>query len=66
MGYIDERQRLLRRPGLGCLPGLGELTPKAVDHPPVQKLVEAGDVEIEGQDQKQQGGGSGGGKISGG
>ena len=24
----------------------GEISPKAVDHPPVQKLIEAGDVEI--------------------
>ena len=30
----------------------GEISPKAVDHPPVQKLVEAGEVEISGTQQK--------------
>jgi len=30
----------------------GEISPKAVDRPPVQKLIEAGDVEIFGPEQK--------------
>ncbi len=30
----------------------GEISPKAVDHPPVQKLIEAGEVEISGTQQK--------------
>ena len=28
----------------------GEISPQAVDHPPVQKLIEAGEVEIFGSD----------------
>ena len=36
----------------------GEISPKAIDHPPVQKLVEAGEVEVSafGQDSKGAGG----------
>ncbi len=30
----------------------GEISPKAVDHPPVQKLIEAGEAEIVGLEQK--------------
>ncbi len=38
----------------------GEISPKAVDHPPVQKLIEAGKVEIFGSGQKsRRAGGSG-------
>ncbi len=37
----------------------GEISPKAVDHPPVQKLIEAGEVEI--LDAKQKPGRAGGG-----
>ncbi len=38
----------------------GEISPKAVDHPPVQKLIEAGKVEIFGSEQKsRRAGGSG-------
>jgi len=52
----------------------GEISPKAVDHPPVRKLIEAGDVEIAGPGQKPRpsvGGSTGtrsstGGKIRGG
>ena len=38
----------------------GEISPKAIDHPPVQKLVEAGEVEILGTENKPRGGGGGG------
>ena len=38
----------------------GEISPKAIDHPPVQKLSEAGEVEISGSDQKPRGAGDGG------
>ena len=38
----------------------GEISPKAVDHPPVRKLVEAGEVEIFGPEQKPRRGGGGG------
>ena len=38
----------------------GEISPKAVDHPPVQKLIEAGDVEIFGPEQKPRRAGGGG------
>jgi len=31
---------------------VGEIAPKAVDHPPVQKLIEAGEVEVSGPEQK--------------
>lgn len=46
----------------------GEISPKAVDHPPVQKLVEAGEVEIFGSEQKPKraGGGIGSPSTSGG
>ena len=46
----------------------GEISPKAVDHPPVQKLVEAGEVEITGTQQKAKhaGGGKPGAPSSGG
>ena len=30
----------------------GEISPKAIDHPPVQKLIEAGKVEIFDSEQK--------------
>ncbi len=30
----------------------GEISPKAVDHPPLKKLIEAGEVEIFGPEQK--------------
>ncbi len=30
----------------------GEISPKAVDHPPLQKLIEAGEAEIVGPEQK--------------
>ena len=46
-----------------------EISAKAIDHPQVQKLVEAGDVEIEGQTQKPahaKSAGKGGGRSSGG
>ena len=38
----------------------GEIGAKAVDHPPVQKLVEAGDIEIDGAGPKQRHSDSGG------
>ena len=38
----------------------GEISPKAVDHPPVQKLIKAGDVEIFGPEQKPRRSGGGG------
>ena len=38
-----------------------QIIPKAVDFPPVQKLVESGDVEITGQDKKTPHGSGGGG-----
>ncbi len=38
----------------------GEISPKAVDHPPLQKLIEAGEVEIFGPQQKPRRGGGGG------
>ena len=38
----------------------GEISPKAVDHPPVQKLIEAGDVEIFNSEQKPRHTGAGG------
>ena len=41
----------------------GEISPKAIDHPPVQKLIEAGEVEIFGSEQKPRHG-AGGGKGS--
>ncbi len=47
----------------------GEISPKAVDHPPVQKLIKAGDVEIFGPEQKPRragGGGKGSPRSSGG
>jgi len=37
-----------------------EISPKAVDHPPVQKLIEAGEVEILGSEQKSRHAGAGG------
>lgn len=36
----------------------GEIAPRAIDHPPVQKLIEAGQVEVDTSDQKQRGSGS--------
>jgi len=52
----------------------GEISPKAIDHPPVQKLIEAGEVEIFGpehESRRADGGSKGsrfssGGKSSGG
>ena len=38
----------------------GEISPKAVDHPSVQKLIEAGEVEIEMSRQSSRHGGAGG------
>ena len=38
----------------------GEIASKAVDHPAVQKLIEAGDVEILDSQQKSRHGGNGG------
>ena len=38
----------------------GEISVKAIDHPPVQKLIETGDVEIVGPTQKPRRGGGGG------
>ncbi|MDH3628614.1 MAG: hypothetical protein OEV00_16375 [Acidobacteriota bacterium] len=38
----------------------GEIGAKAIDHPAVQKLVEAGEVEIDGADHKQRHSGGGG------
>ena len=35
----------------------GEISPKAIDRPPVQKLIEAGKVEIFGSDQRSRGAG---------
>jgi len=35
----------------------GEISPKAIEHPPVQKLIEAGEVEIFGSEQKPRGAG---------
>ena len=40
----------------------GQVTPKALAFPPVKKLVEAGDVEVAGDDRKHGGGQSGAGK----
>ncbi len=37
----------------------GEISPKAIDHPPVQKLIEAGKVEIFGSEQKPRAAGGG-------
>lgn len=37
----------------------GQVTPKALKHPPLVKLIEAGDVETSGDGAKQQEGGSG-------
>jgi len=38
----------------------GEISPKAVDHPQLQKLVKAGEVEVSGPEQKSRRGGGGG------
>jgi hypothetical protein len=38
----------------------GEISPKSIDHPPVQKLLEAGEVEIFEHEQKPKGAGGGG------
>ncbi len=38
----------------------GEISPRAVDHPPVQRLIEAGEVEIFGSEQEPRGSGGGG------
>lgn len=38
----------------------GEISPKGIAHPPVQKLVEAGEVEIFGPEPKPKGAGRGG------
>ncbi len=38
----------------------GEISPKAVDHPPVLKLIESGEVEIVGSEQKPRHAGGGG------
>ena len=38
----------------------GEISPKSIDHPPVQKLIEAGEVEIFEPEQKPKGFGGGG------
>jgi len=38
----------------------GEISDKAVDHPPVQKLIEAGEAEIFGSEQKPRHSGGGG------
>lgn len=37
-----------------------EISPKAIEHPPVQKLIEAGEVEIFGSEQQTRGAGGGG------
>ncbi len=40
----------------------GQVTPKAADHPPLKKMIEAGDLEIveEGRSRGAMGGGGGG------
>jgi len=38
----------------------GEISPKAIDRPQVQKLIEAGEVEISGAGQKHRGAQAGG------
>ena len=43
----------------------GKIAPKAAEHPRVLALIEAGEVEIEGQDKKSSGGTGGQGGASG-
>ncbi len=46
--------------------GKGQIAPKAADHPAVQKLIEAGDIEIlDGGKTKGKGGATGGGTVGG-
>ncbi len=64
-----------RRPLVVPLPGgkklrlgpgkVGQIAPKAADHPPVKALIEAGEIEIVGSGRTQgSGGASGGGSSS--
>ena len=43
---------------------VGQISPKAADHPPLKKLIDAGELEIEGAGRSQGTGGSGGGSGS--
>ncbi len=46
---------------------VGQITPKAAEHPAVKQLIESGEIEIVGQGKsKGSGGASGGGSTSGG
>jgi len=42
----------------------GQVTPKATEHPPLKKLIDAGDVEIVGEGRSQSGGAGGGSGVS--
>lgn len=40
--------------------GTGQISPKAADHPPLKKLIDAGEIEIQGAGRTKGTGGSGG------
>lgn len=46
-------KRLFLVPG-----GVGQITPKAAEHPPVKQLIDAGDLEIQGNSNLSKSGGS--------
>jgi hypothetical protein len=66
MEIINKTKRPLRIPlpggkKLHLSPGkLGQVAPKAAEHPPLKKLIDAGDVEVVGEGRTQGTGGSGG------
>ena len=43
----------------------GQISPKAAEHPPLKKLIEAGEIEVVGSGRTQTGGGTGGGGAPG-
>lgn len=49
-------KRLFLPPG-----GVGQITPKAAEHPPIQELIDAGDLELQGGSKQPKTGGSSGG-----
>ena len=52
-------KRLFLKPG-----GTGQILPKAVDHPPVKKLIDEGELEVLDLGKAKNKGGSGGGGIN--
>lgn len=52
-------KRLFLIPG-----GVGQIVPKALEHPPLKALVDAGDLEVQGSGHLPKSGGAGGGGSS--